>query len=300
MKVMLPVTMTDAMLVSSTEAETDHPAYNAGTTYADGANVIKDHRRYESLQNGNTGNDPATATAWWLDIGPTNRWAMFDERVNTVTTAAASTLTVRIEPGTIINAVALVECACESARVRFYDESANLVYDETRNLDQTSIGDWLEYLTNEYYWISEALFTDIPPIAGGELKVDLTSAATSPKPSIGNLAFGRVYDIGQTQSGAKVGITDYSRKSTDAFGVTSLVQRDYARRMTASVLIDNVYLRKIYKLLASLRATPCVWIGTDDLDRYTPLLVYGYYKDWSVGVEYPTYSIYSLEVEGMI
>lgn len=300
MKVMLPVAMTDGMLVSSTEPETEHPAYNAGTTYADGANVIKDHRRYESLQAGNTGNDPATASAWWLDIGPTNQWAMFDQRVNTVTTAAASTLTVRIEPGTIINALALIECACESARVRFYDAGGALVYDQTRSLDQTTIGDWLEYLTAEYYWITEAVFENLPPISGGELRVDLTSAATSPKPTLGNLAFGRVYEIGDALYGARVGITDYSRKSTDAFGVTSLLQRDYSRRMSLTVVVQSAMLRRVYQLLASLRATPCVWIGADDLDTFTPLLVYGYYKDWGVVIEYSTHSVCTLDIEGMI
>lgn len=300
MKVILPVTMTDAMLVSSTEPETDHAAYNAGTTYAAAANVIYAHRRYESLQASNTGHTPDTSPTWWLDIGPTNRWAMFDQRVNSVTTAAASTLTVEIEPGVIINSLALIECACETARVRFYDETATLVYDVTRSLDQTTVGDWLAYLTNEYYWITESVFENIPPIAGGTIRVDLTSAATSPEPTIGNLVFGREYEIGQTLAGATVGITDYSRPTTDEFGVTSLVRRDYSRRMNAPVLVQNDYLRRVYQLLASLRATPCVWVGADNLDRLTPMLVYGYYKDWSVDIAYASHSMCSLEIEGMI
>lgn len=305
MKVMLPVTMTDAMLVSHTEPETDHAAWAAGTTYAASTEgspvkVIHLHRRYESLQGGNIGHTPSGTDAWWLDLGPTNRWAMFDERVNTITTAAAYTMTVRVAPLQIVNSLALIEVNCTAARVRMYD-GATLVYDVTKDLDQSTIDDWFIYLTAEFYFVTETLFEDLPPYGDGEILIDLTSpSAGGVVPSIGNLAFGRVYEIGGTQYGVTVGITDYSRKSTDSFGVTSLVQRDYSRRMNAQVMVENFALRRIYQLLATLRATPCVWIGADDLDTFTPTMVWGYYRDWSVDIAYPNQSLCSLEIEGMI
>jgi hypothetical protein len=82
--------------------------------------------------------------------------------------------------------------------------------------------------------------------------------------------------------------------------VTSRVQRDYSRRMSTQVVVENTTLRRIYQLLATLRATPCVWIGVDDLDTFTPMLVYGYYRDWSVDIAYLSHSICTLEIEGMI
>ena len=68
MRVIRPVIITDAMLISSTVAEpdvapdaaADPAAYSAGTTYAlaDRASLAATHRIYESLQAGNTGNSP--------------------------------------------------------------------------------------------------------------------------------------------------------------------------------------------------------------------------------------------------
>jgi len=87
-------------------------AYNAGTTYALGDTVYSasTHRCYESLAAGNTGNPlpvlPETTTTKWLDVGPTNKWAMFDLSRNTQT-VHASPLVVVVAPGQRINTVGL-------------------------------------------------------------------------------------------------------------------------------------------------------------------------------------------------
>ena len=78
-------------------------AYNPATTYALGDTVYSAaaHRCYESLAAGNLGNPlpvlPETETTKWIDVGPTNRWAMFDLSRNTQT-VAASPLTVVVAP----------------------------------------------------------------------------------------------------------------------------------------------------------------------------------------------------------
>ena len=78
MKVIKPIAVTDATLYGCSEPEDDYAAWAIGTTYGAGDKVIvlSTHKIYESLQAANTGNDPTTATDWWLDLGPTNRWKM--------------------------------------------------------------------------------------------------------------------------------------------------------------------------------------------------------------------------------
>ena len=77
MKLIRPTTLTDAMLSSSTAPENDYAAWGSGTAYAVGARVIltSTHRRYEALA-ASTGVNPASDPTKWLDIGPTNRWAL--------------------------------------------------------------------------------------------------------------------------------------------------------------------------------------------------------------------------------
>lgn len=73
MIVIPPIDITDAMLTSSTAFETAPAAYNAGTTYADGAFASVAGAGglitvYESLQNSNTGNTPASSPTFWKEI----------------------------------------------------------------------------------------------------------------------------------------------------------------------------------------------------------------------------------------
>ena len=116
MKLIRPTTLTDAMLSSSTAPENDYAVWAAGTAYAVGARVILSatHRRYEALA-ASTGVNPASDPTKWLDIGPTNRWAMFDDRVGTATTRAGS-LQVVLAPGAT-DGVALIDTDAESATV---------------------------------------------------------------------------------------------------------------------------------------------------------------------------------------
>jgi hypothetical protein len=108
MKLIRPTAVSDTNLVSSTVPETDHAAWSSGTTYALAARVIKAHRIWESTQASNTNHDPQTAgISWWVDMGPTNRWGMFDTVVGTETTATGS-ITLVLEPGRI-DALALLQ-----------------------------------------------------------------------------------------------------------------------------------------------------------------------------------------------
>jgi len=304
MKVVKPTTVTDAMFVSSTVAENDYAAWNAATNYSIGTRVIRTttHRIYEALQSGVDATLPENATSGttprWLDLGATNRWAMFDTIVNSSTTGTTPIVVV-LEPG-IINACALVGLEnVTSIRVQLHD-GATSVYDQTQTLDGTIITDWYEYFFEPYDTGTEALFAEIPPYATGELTVTINSAATS-TPGVGGLIVGNSYYIGETLISPTAGIIDYSRKETDTFGRTTLIQRAYSKRTSVKLLLENNMLRRVHTLLADLRSTPCVWVASEKQPvTYAPLSVFGFYRDFTMDIAYPNYSYCNLEIEGLI
>jgi len=76
MRVIPPIAITDAMLVSSSVVETPPAAYVAATTYAKDVTtstgaVGKVITVWKSLAAGNTGHDPLTSPTWWQNIGTT-------------------------------------------------------------------------------------------------------------------------------------------------------------------------------------------------------------------------------------
>ena len=105
MKVIKPTAFTESMLVSSNAVESS-PNYNAGTTYAKDSIVNSGTHLYQSLVNNNLGNTPSTSPLYWLDIGPNNIHAMFDNQISTAT-ISATPLNVVFKPG-IFNSLALI------------------------------------------------------------------------------------------------------------------------------------------------------------------------------------------------
>ena len=296
MKVIAPTTFVSAThLVSSTATEV-YAAYNAGTTYAKDAFVDYGTHIYQSLVNSNTGNTPSTSPTFWVLVGPDNTHAMFDDQISTATTSA-SPLTVVLATG-LANSLALFGLVGNQVTVNITDGAGGPnVYSRTVSLDGTFIFDWYQYFFEPYVQVEELVLTDLPPYAAARLTVSLTGPSTV---QIGQLVFGTQYELGDAEYGASVGIIDYSRKDTDEFGTTTFVERAFSKRMTARLMLDTVQISRVQQVLARVRAKPSVWVGVPGDATFNPLTVYGYYRDFSVDVAYPTKSYCSLEIEGLV
>jgi hypothetical protein len=264
--------------------------------YAVGARVIltANHRRYEALA-ASTGVNPASDPTKWLDIGPTNRWAMFDDRVGTATVQAGSVQVV-LSPGAT-DGVALIDTDAESATVSL-TVSGTQLYSKTQsfNAGGNAIDSWFAWFFEPLGKKSSMLFLDIPVYETGVLTVSMTRDNPADLVSCGTLLVGRQFDIGDTEHGVDLGIIDYSRKETDQFGVTSVVERAFAKRMTARVVMQTSAIDDVHRTLAAIRATPVLWIGSESFESLT---VFGFYKEFSIDLAYPTVSYCSLTIEGL-
>lgn len=297
MKIVRPAAITDSVLVSSNVPETDHAAYNAATTYALGDKVIvaAEHRIYESLQAANTGNTPSTSPTWWLDLGATNRWRMFDSRINAVTSQTGN-IEVSLQVADRINALALLNLSATSVQVEMTDAVDGLVYDRTfSTISDSGITDWYAWFFEPIAPITELVVTDLPNYYGATITVTITAASGSA--SIGELIVGSYRELGDTQYGVQLGIQDYSIKSIDAWGEYSIVERAYRKTASFEIWLPNGGIGEVQRLLAEYRATPVLYIGSDE---YSSTAILGFYKDFTINITYPTVSVCSLTVEGLV
>jgi hypothetical protein len=268
LRLLQPVAVTGAMLVASSVAEDDHAEWDTVTTYAAGARVIKAalHRIFESLEPGNLGNDPAGDSGKWIDVGPTKRWAMFDQALGTATTAASNiSVTLSVSD---VNAVALLDVVASSVRVQAPG------YDQTRPVDAGG-----------------ALFLNVPETTG---QIIVTVSGTGQR-SVGTLLAGRIVDLGLTEASPTAGIIDYSRKETDDFGEVTVVERAWAKRMAAQALIRTDAVDQVANRIAAVRGVPSLWIGDEGLSS---LLIYGFFKDFSIKLS-ENVSLLSVSIEGL-
>lgn len=295
MKVIKPTTFVEATHLVSTNAVETYAAYNAATTYAKGARVDYGTHIYESLVNSNIGNTPSTSPTFWVLVGPDNVHAMFDDQISTAT-VSTSPLTVVMTPG-LMNSLALLGLVGNQVVVSIADGAGGpTIYSRTVNLDGSYVYDWYMYFFEPFTQIGEVVFTDIPPYLNARMTLTLSGSGTV---AIGQLSFGTFYELGDAEYGATAGITDYSRKDTDEFGATTFVERAFSKRMTARLMLDAMQMNKVQRVLSDIRAKPAVWIGAEG-EAYQPLVVYGFYRDFTIDVAYPTKSYCSLEIEGLI
>lgn len=305
MKVIKPTNITDAMFVSSTIPETDYTAWNAATSYTVGTRVMRAvsgvHRNFENLIAGVDATLPELATTGatprWLDLGATLRWAMFDSKVGTVSSASLD-LTTILTPGSI-SGVAALNLTGNSLQIKMKDTvGGSVVYDRTIELDGTAILSFYDWFFEDYQQLSDVTLTDLPSqYQNPELTFKLT--ASSGTVSCGTYTLGKTYTLGLSQYGATVGIISYSVKSIDVYGNTVVIKRQNSKRNNLKLMTDKSMFSRTYKLLSDLDSVPCVYIGAEAIG-YEPMIVYGFWKDFSIDVSYPTMNLTNIEIEGLI
>lgn len=257
------------------------PAYNAGTAYALADVIQYGGRLYESLQAANTGHTPDASPTWWLDTGPTNNTAPFDGQVGTVAAGGSQEETICIKTATPANAFGL-----------FGLENVSYLHGIISTGGMTGQG--------SLYKSGNPTMAVLEDDFGGSyyLTVTVNSGSGVVFPGIGEIVVGYMREIGETEYGTGLGLIDYSRKDTDEFGVTTFVERPYAKRMSVNVKVDKADFNTMTELMFTLRATPTAWIPSDDTD-YSSAIVYGFIRDFRAVIAYKTASLYSLEIEGL-
>lgn len=303
-------TATGSGLIYTDVPEADYAAWVGGTTYtADTDYVIRTtaatHKVYLCLVTHTLAATPEDnltgATPKWLEIGPTNRWKIFDQKVGTTTTQADS-MTYLLKPGRA-NSLALLGVDASSVEVSLVADGET-VYTASFDLDSgNSVGDWYEYFYEPIYQTDSVVVTnlldttlfDLPQYGDGVLCVRFLRDGGDV--TCGVLVAGAYAELGQTLSDPTIGIIDYSRKSTDDFGNTTIVARTYSKRMSCSMLVGSSSVDNVSRLLAQYRSTPVVWVAADNI--FTSMIVYGFYKDWEVRIESPNHSTCNIQIEGL-
>lgn len=297
MRVIRPITFQLAQLVSSNTTESV-AAYVAGTTYGLDATVLYNERIYKSLNTGNVGHQPDTSPTWWLDIAPSNKTAMFDKQVSTQSVKTGK-LIVQVTPGSLFDSLALLNVEANSVDVVVKDTpGGTTIYTKHIDLDNSilEVIDWYTYFFEPFDFLDTVVLTEIPPYQTASIYVTFNTDSTS---KCGVMTYGTNIYLGGTQYGVSAGIIDYSVKQTDEFGNTTFVQRAFSKRMEPTLFIDNTKLNYINRTLQSLRAVPTVWVMSDDV-RFQTTVTYGYYKDYNIEISYPTASLISMTIEGLI
>ena len=293
--------ITGSGLVYTTLTESN-PEWSSATTYALGANVVYGiYGTYKSLQSGNLNHTPPIVSpftdAYWVRTGPTNKMAMFDDQVSSASTGTSDIIFAVV--GSAIDSVALLNIQASKTSIAVTDKDTKaLVYHNSQQLSGGESLDWYGYFFYDAdTQKTSSIYLDIPPAANSLITIKVSGTGTI---SVGSYINGQIKTLGNTQYGVSAGIIDYSKKETDEFGNTTFIKRNFSKRMNASVSLTNANLNRVQRILYDLRATPVLWLASTDAQFEEPLIIFGFYRDFSTEISYPTHSICNLQVEGLI
>lgn len=273
---------------STIAADSDgYAEYNAGTTYAINSMVMvtttTPNKIYKSLQNANIGKAPATETAWWQDQGGTNRWKMFDEFLDTQSSAVDS-IVVEIDASN-----------CDKFflfNMDAYSVDIELTDNGTSTIVQTASHD----LSNDDGY-NESLIGNLYIYANSTLKI--TFAKTGGTAKCGVCGVGLSSEIGKAQWDVKSGIIDYSIKTTGGSG-TYLSQGSWAKELDVKAFLTNGQVDPVYETLIAARGMLVVLDGNGDATSYDPLRVYGFLRDWNIKIDGPNHAWLDINMQGVI
>lgn len=245
---------------------------------------------HTAVFNPNKGNDPTTDTGThWIDIGPTNAWAMFDSLVGTQS-EGGSPIEVEVATTGRIDSVALLNVTASEITI-VAEADAVEVYNQTFDMiDYTPITDWWAYFFEELDYKSDLVATDIPPHQNMTFNVTVSGA------KVGLLLFGLSKEIGGAVYGSRVGINDYSRKEVDDFGNYTIVQRAFSKRGQFAMFIESQAVDALYNLFAQYRTTPVLWVMTEG---YTRGQIFGFYRSFEFVFAHPQHDEFDLVIEGL-
>jgi hypothetical protein len=307
LQILQPLTITTATLTASNVPEpatgdTPDPAfYVAGTTYNlnDFVSVASNHNIYQSLQATNLGHDPTlTASAtWWILVGSNNRYRMFDQKNSSQTTRAGS-VDVTVTPGVIHNGLVLMNISNASTiRVIDTDPNDGVVYDVTTLMQAApTFALAYNYCFDPIVRLT-TLVVNLPTYRLSSIRVIVSGALITDIVGVGVFGIGTYVTVSSgINYGAKVGIQDYSVKTKNAYGDYQITARNYNKRASFDLWVQNSFIDYLQDFMASIRAVPCIYIG---VSQFSSTIIYGFYKDFEVNIQYYNVSVFTLTLEGL-
>jgi hypothetical protein len=278
--------------------------WSGATAYVigDKVKVTSTHKVYEAVAN-NTNQfppdnlSPADPTGEWIEFSATNRWKAFDQAVQSQTLADSSAgITYEFQINSLMTAVALFNLIGSDVRITVTLPGDSVAtYDETFELfDSSLLVDWFEYFFAETETKSDILVSGLPGYFGGLMTIEITGA---PVCAVGEIAAGKLENIGQTAWGGRINSLDFSRVDEDVFGNVTILRRGSAKRIEYPVMWPSNDTRRIDRILDNIRSTPAVFAATPcENGADYGFFAYGFYQTYDINVAGPALSYATIEV----
>lgn len=294
MQVIKPITLDINEITFTNAVTTTASPWSSSNTYTAGQRAYVGMILYE-VKTGvqSTTAYPPTSNDWFM-VEYIDPYKCFDGKVGTVTKSTNNQpLIFKTNTTKLINSAAFLNIDAETLTLKITDSVEGVVYNYTETL-LYDVENWYQFFFYPYEQKTDVVLNNLPTYPGAEIELKLSRS--SGVVSIGEIVFGIIRKIGETQFGANAEIYDYSRKIADEDGNYTIEERPFSKRANFDVQIDIESFDSVYRFLASIRATPCVFVGDP---TKSALIIYGFVRNFNQILSNPVLTECTLSVEGL-
>lgn len=264
----LPQTITEYI---STNLAQPYQLWNELTTYQADQAVLYKNYIYKCITNDNTGIEPSLNTGKWLLMGVDNAYAGIDLNSSTAT---------QLDEG-----LTFIECTFSATG---NDSLAfGRIYGTTLTVEQYDIGDVLLDSTDYPITGETAIdaFTNALEPTVDYITIRVTQA-TDGNAYFASMVCGMSEDIGATEYNVNIDIIDYSVKTTDTFGITTLQRRRSREVMEVDIVSDSIDTQLHKRQIKAVLGTALMFIADPSIDsKYDSLIILGYVDRYQMYID---------------
>ena len=284
-------------LTSSSVDDSPYPLWDSATSYSVGDLVYLDtnHGEYQAL-TANTDINPLDNPADWQWLGTTNRWRMFDQYLNTVTSTTGS-IVVEIVPA-YSNAIYLANLYCNSVTIEVIDNATSSIIETSTHDMVDDVVDWFDYFYGSWNDRRKTTLLYERATLTADVTLRITIDGGVGEVQCGLVVCGNSTKIGATLFDLQASALDFSKVVTDTnTGVTFLEKGNYAKTINADIFARTSSVDVVYRVLTQISGTPVVFIGGGEYDT---LSVFGFVQKFETAIKSSQETIIALEIQGLI
>jgi hypothetical protein len=238
---------------------------------------------------------PEVTPSKWVEVGPTNRWAMFDLSRSTGSEVNTS-VTLVLTPGTRVNSIGITGCSALSVDITV-TVGAETTYSSSDDLFYRFTTSWYSFFVGPFKYKTNFAKVNIPPSLSSVITITFNMPSTGG--SIGSIVLGNRVSIGDVQVRPTIEAINFSVVERDVYGNSILIPRRNVPKTTQSLFTSKSNVNKLMQLRSDLNAKPALWIGLEDETDgyYDSLLILGIYTEFSIAMNNPGYALINLTLE---
>ena len=134
------------------------------------------------------------------------------------------------------------------------------------------------------------------PTGTAEIDVTVNDPGTA---KVGTTLIGDTVNIATATFGTQVGFEDFSRKETNDFGETTLVERNSARLLNVPAFLTDNTPAQVINRIAGTRGTAVLWDANESGSQFDALRTFGFFRDFDMDVSGPNNETYNIEIRGL-